>query len=384
QAQVLVLEKNLALQAQQQAHCTTQLAEKRATLPDGVTNAMETQSRIAKGEQMLKNLQAGREQKRQQLEKLGRDLAAQQAQLITLEQQQIEVAQQLATNQQQLAQALAKAGQLAHLEQIIQAWHTQQGRLVNDLARLQAQVAQQAPPDLPSLEQAYQTAAAAVAHNQTERGAHQEKWTNLEKTARALAQAQEALAELNAQAQPYQTLANCTNGDNASKLNLTNFVLRVMLEEVLQATNRRLVAMSGGRYQLHLVAELQELGGKSKRGFNLEVSDTHTGKTRPVVSLSGGETFFTSLALALGLADVASAQQGGVRVEALFIDEGFGTLDPEALDLAIRTLTDLETQHRLVGIISHVGELRERIPVRLEVHKYPTGSMLKAVTPGLA
>jgi DNA repair protein SbcC/Rad50 len=392
-AQVSALENDLDLQAKQREGRLAQLAEKRATLPDGVTNAQETEARIDKGEQMLRDLQTKREEQRQQLEQLRPILAAQQAKLTAFEQQQSDLAQELATGQQQLAGALHNAGfagadqaeaaclspaQLAQLDQAIQDWLTRRGQLDSTLARLQAQVAKQAPPDLPSLEQADQTAAAALAHNQTEWGAHQEKWKTLEKTAQALAQTQQALEERNAQAQPYQTLADCLNGDNASKLNLTNFVLRVMLEEVLQATNRRLMAMSGGRYQLHLVAELQELSGKDKkRGFNLEVSDTHTGKNRPVGSLSGGETFFTSLALALGLADVASAERGGVRVEALFIDEGFGTLDPEALDLAIRTLHDLEAQHRLVGIISHVGELRERIPVRLEVCKRPTGSTLK-------
>jgi exonuclease SbcC len=109
-------------------------------------------------------------------------------------------------------------------------------------------------------------------------------------------------------------------------------------------------------------------------GLDLEVFDHDTGTTRPANTLSGGEGFLASLSLALGLADVVQSRAGGIQLDTLFVDEGFGTLDPESLDFAIRTLLDLQQAGRLVGIISHVTELRERIDVRLEVRPGVAGS----------
>ncbi len=105
--------------------------------------------------------------------------------------------------------------------------------------------------------------------------------------------------------------------------------------------------------------------------------DHHTGSTRPVATLSGGESFLASLALALGLSDVVQAAAGGIRLDAIFVDEGFGTLDPEALDAAISALKDLQQSGRMVGIISHVAELKEWMPARLEVQRGVRGSVAR-------
>jgi len=109
-------------------------------------------------------------------------------------------------------------------------------------------------------------------------------------------------------------------------------------------------------------------------GLELEVFDTYTGIERPVSTLSGGETFLASLSLALGLADVVQTYSGGINLDTIFVDEGFGSLDPESLDLALKTLIDLQQGGRLVGIISHVPELRERIDARLEINISDMGS----------
>ncbi len=160
-------------------------------------------------------------------------------------------------------------------------------------------------------------------------------------------------------------VADAANGRNPHRLTLQRFVLRSLLEEVLGAATGRLGAMSRGRYALQVVRS--PCDGRSAGGLELEVHDAWTGAARPVATLSGGEGFLASLALALGLADVVQSRAGGIRLDTVFVDEGFGTLDEEVLDLAIRTLTDLRRDGRLVGIISHVRELRERIDARLEI-----------------
>jgi len=132
--------------------------------------------------------------------------------------------------------------------------------------------------------------------------------------------------------------------------------------------------MSTGRYQLRHSDALAARGAAS--GLGIVVHDAFTGQTRPAQSLSGGETFLSSLALALGLAEVVTARAGGIRLDTLFIDEGFGSLDDDTLELAMRTLDELRQGGRTVGVISHVEELRTRIPSRLEVVAGREGSRL--------
>lgn len=127
--------------------------------------------------------------------------------------------------------------------------------------------------------------------------------------------------------------------------------------------------------------ELEVVHGKRARpgATSPEVFDAYTGTSRPVNTLSGGESFIASLSLALGLSDVVQAYAGGIKLETIFVDEGFGSLDPESLDLAFRALMDLQKGGRLVGIISHVPELKERVDVRLEIAPSNRGSKVKFI-----
>jgi len=168
-----------------------------------------------------------------------------------------------------------------------------------------------------------------------------------------------------------KSVSDAASGNNPSKLPFHRFVLGSFLDEVLIHASQRLRLMSRGRYDLERSFE-KESHGKTG-GLGLMVSDTYTGTQRAVNTLSGGETFLASLALALGLADVVQSYSGGIQLDTMFIDEGFGTLDPESLDLAFKTLMELKNG-RLVGIISHVPELKERIDVRLEVLSGKHGS----------
>ncbi|HUG99819.1 MAG TPA: SMC family ATPase [Gammaproteobacteria bacterium] len=168
------------------------------------------------------------------------------------------------------------------------------------------------------------------------------------------------------------TIAGVAGGDNPQRISLQRFVLASRLDDVLAAASRRLRAMSRGRYLIRRITDTADR--RAAGGLELEVEDAYTASSRPVATLSGGESFQAALALALGLSEVVQAYAGGIRLDTIFIDEGFGSLDPEALDLAIDTLLDLQQAGRMVGVISHVPELRERIDVRLEVQAGVAGS----------
>jgi exonuclease SbcC len=130
--------------------------------------------------------------------------------------------------------------------------------------------------------------------------------------------------------------------------------------------------MSRGRYELERTMDRARKNAAG--GLDLEVFDSHTGVARSIGTLSGGEMFLASLSLALGLADVVQSYAGGIKLDTILVDEGFGTLDPETLDIALKALLDLQKGGRLVGIISHVPELKERIDARLEVSLTDKGS----------
>ncbi|MCW2495716.1 SbcC/MukB-like Walker B domain-containing protein, partial [Jatrophihabitans sp.] len=172
---------------------------------------------------------------------------------------------------------------------------------------------------------------------------------------------------------PVVHLARLAKGMSGNRrVNLTTYVLRQWFEQVVRAANARLTGMSSGRYEL---VRVDEGTTKAERtGLTLQVLDKHTGEQRSTRSLSGGETFYTSLALALGLADVVRAEAGGVELDTLFIDEGFGSLDAETLDQVMEVIDELRNRGRTVGIVSHVAELKHRIAERIEVRRLPDGS----------
>jgi exonuclease SbcC len=163
-------------------------------------------------------------------------------------------------------------------------------------------------------------------------------------------------------------------GANTLRMTLSSFVLAARLEEVAVAASERLLRMTQGRYSL--VHTDGTARGGARSGLGLLARDTWTGQDRETATLSGGETFLASLALALGLTDVVTAEAGGSRIEALFVDEGFGTLDEETLDEVMDVLDGLREGGRVVGLVSHVAELRQRIPAQVQVRKGRTGSTL--------
>jgi exonuclease SbcC len=164
-------------------------------------------------------------------------------------------------------------------------------------------------------------------------------------------------------------------GANNRSMSLRSYVLAARLEEVVVAASSRLREMSCGRYEFE---HTDAAGSHGRRGgLGIAVRDEYTGAVRPAATLSGGETFFASLALALGLADVVSAEAGGRVLDTMFIDEGFGSLDPETLERVMGVLDDLRSGGRVVGLVSHVDEMRSRIPAQLHVVRTESGSRLE-------
>ncbi|HYF27472.1 MAG TPA: hypothetical protein VD931_17135, partial [Baekduia sp.] len=235
-----------------------------------------------------------------------------------------------------------------------------------------------AEPDVAALEHAATEAAqrAAAAERAAARaGARQEELVALrEVLEQRLAEAEPARAQ-HALLRELATLADGSSSANRLSMRLSAYVLAARLEEVAQAASVRLQRMSEGRYSLE---HADDTGSGSRRGgLDLRVLDAWTGRHRRPSSLSGGETFFASLALALGLADVVTAESGGTRLDTLFVDEGFGSLDDEGtLDQVLDVLEDLREGGRVVGVVSHVAELRRRIPVQLRVERGHTGSQV--------
>jgi DNA repair protein SbcC/Rad50 len=234
--------------------------------------------------------------------------------------------------------------------------------------------------DAPGAQTAAAEAAAALTRAQDSeqdvRRAHEraaERAARLSERLAEVREAEEAADRLAEATDPIIRLAGLARGmDGHRRVALTTYVLRHWFEQVVAAANVRLSAMSSSRYELKRIDE-----GETRRqraGLTLSVIDRHTGEERSPKSLSGGETFYTSLALALGLADVVKAEAGGVDLDTLFIDEGFGSLDSDTLDQVLAVIDDLRDRGRVVGIVSHVADLKDRVAERLEVRRLPDGS----------
>ena len=258
------------------------------------------------------------------------------------------------------------------LQQTIAAYEQNLAAATDRLQRAQNAVNGKTDPELSACKAAEQQADALYRQLTAQTAVTAKELSDLQKAQLQLQELEKKMSALQDDYQTAASLAETARGNNPSRLTFSAFVLQAILDDVLQAANLRLTSMSRGRYSLSRTGDV--LDARRENGLNIEVTDSFTGVARPVKTLSGGELFLASLSLALGLSDVVQAYAGGIRLDTILVDEGFGTLDSEALDMAIRTLTDLQKGGRLVGIISHVSELRERISARLEVIPGQRGS----------
>ncbi|MFF6824877.1 AAA family ATPase [Streptomyces longwoodensis] len=237
--------------------------------------------------------------------------------------------------------------------------------------------ARRPPADLAAAEDAARAAAERLRRAASAQDAAARRCAELDRLSARAAAGVRRLAPLREEYDRVARLAGLTAGtsaDNERKMRLESYVLAARLEQVAAAATARLHRMSAGRYTL---VHSDNRTGRGRSGLGLHVVDAWTGRERDTATLSGGETFFVSLALALGLADVVTDEAGGVRLDTLFIDEGFGSLDDQTLDDVLDVLDALRERDRSVGIVSHVADLRRRVHAQLEVVKGRSGSVLR-------
>ncbi|HEV7978181.1 SMC family ATPase [Amycolatopsis sp.] len=279
----------------------------------------------------------------------------------------------------ELARAAARAqDRVAQLEQQLSAAQVDEARAQSALS--EPELFGVSPDDVVDVETAKQAAKEARTRSEAAlvavRGAS-ERARDLDTLAERMGSAMAELAPVEEAYAELKALSEVVNGrgQNARKMSLRSYVLAARLEEVALAATARLRTMSQGRYSF---VHSDAAGARGMRGgLGIDVLDDYSGTVRPAKTLSGGESFLASLALALGLADVVAAETGGALLDTLFIDEGFGTLDAETLDIVMNILDELRAGGRVVGLVSHVEELRQRIPTRLRVRKSRSGSTLE-------
>ena len=260
----------------------------------------------------------------------------------------------------------------------IEGDEAERASVADQLADPDLDVALMPAADVSAAESRLQAAQEALASAQRRHSVAAERATAVADLVPVVVAGLSALRPMAERAREIRVLADLVNGSgpNALRMTLTSFVLAARLEEVAVAATERLLTMTQGRYAL---AHTDTGRGTARAGLGLLVRDFWTGQDRDTASLSGGETFLASLALALGLADVVTAEAGGAPIEALFIDEGFGTLDEDTLEEVMDVLDGLRDGGRIVGLVSHVAELRQRVPAQVRVHKGRSGSDLTVV-----
>lgn len=233
-------------------------------------------------------------------------------------------------------------------------------------------------PDLEALRETHQTHAEALGRATEERVAGQSRVDHLDRLRKGIEETLRKLNGAEATSGPLRGLAALVNGQNSQRLTLETFAIGAMFDQVLEAANLRLAPMTAGRYRLERDIDG---AGRGSRGLGIQVFDIHTGKSRATSTLSGGETFIAALSLALGLADVVESASGKVRLDTIFIDEGFGSLDTEngagTLDQVLQVLNSIVRQNRAVGLISHVPLVQEAIPNGFYVRKGISGSSVE-------
>ena len=288
----------------------------------------------------------------------------------------------------ELVQAAVRAPErIDALEQAVAAYELEHARLLEGFGReaivaVAARVAagEQAPDDLQGVREQVEQLRAAAHRLTLREGERESVLRSLQALRGEYAAFRAKTAQRYDRAQMLANLAAAARGDTLGgyehQVDLVSYVLGAEFERILHSASLHLDRMSEGRYGM-VFSDHRAKGSRSGGGLNLEITDTWTGEPREASSLSGGESFLASLSLALGLAEVVQANNGGIELDTLFIDEGFGTLDAETLDMVMGTIESLRDSGRTIGLISHVEEMKNRIPTQIVVEKGQNGSSVR-------
>lgn len=273
------------------------------------------------------------------------------------------------------------------LEQAVAAYELEHARLLEGFGReamvavaARAAAGEQAPDDLQGVRERVEQLRAAAHRLTLREGERESVLRSLQALRGEYAAFRAQTAQRYDRAQMLANLAAAARGDTLGgyehQVDLVSYVLGAEFERILHSASLHLDRMSEGRYGM-VFSDHRAKGSRSGGGLNLEITDTWTGEPREASSLSGGESFLASLSLALGLAEVVQANNGGIELDTLFIDEGFGTLDAETLDMVMGTIESLRDSGRTIGLISHVEEMKNRIPAQIVVEKGQNGSSVR-------
>ena len=264
-----------------------------------------------------------------------------------------------------LNELITQVEQLTTLEEDIQTFEKELYALKEEMTKLDHLLDGREKPELEPLMLVRDTLNNSLEKNQERLNTLQYRMNQNKKIILQVREKELSIKEQLEALEELTELANVMTGDGPNKLSMERFVLQTYLKRILKRGNEKLTLLTNGRYQFELKEEQGSF--KKKTGLEINIFDDNTGTLRGVNTLSGGESFIAALSLALSLAEVIQEEAGGIKIEAMFIDEGFGSLDEDALEMAIRALESIEGEGRLIGIISHVRELKERIPQQLQI-----------------
>ncbi|ELA9303328.1 SMC family ATPase [Vibrio parahaemolyticus] len=364
-----------------------QLAKLSASLGDKYTSLEQLENDLTQIHKQIVELNNGLESAQVQLQKAVLAKSNVDSRLMTHQQWLLEANSRLEDAKTEWESALKTSAfaDEAHFlqskvsEQQTQTWQQEidnfkqtQIQLEQTLADLNQALKAVDKPNLEALNVSLSTAQNSYLEIRNQLDSTRSLFEGLEKVRNEISNLHDKNRKLEEEYKVFGTLYDVASGKTGSRISLHRFVLGVLLDDVLIQASQRLSLMSKGRYIL--ARKTEGFKGAAGRGLDLVVEDGYTGKMRDVATLSGGESFMAALALALGLSDVVQSYSGGIRLDTLFIDEGFGSLDPESLDLAIQTLVDLQQTGRMIGVISHVSELKEQMALLIDVEPSRFGS----------
>lgn len=386
------LERNKAGAVADQQRARGEVDARQSDIPKEFRDLSALAKETKRVREQIRVMERAFQKAQEELSKANEKLAAEEAAMLAAEDNAMLAAKRVMNQREVFNNSLSEAGfndeeafraakrtksEIERLETDIQAFERNLESARDRAARAELNAASLEPPDLQSLEDAAAKAKVDLEKAVREEAALSETLKRMDGWLADYGQAQDERTRLEEKYSHLGRIAAVATGQNKDGINFHRFVLAALFEDVLASASKRLHIMSNNRF--HLQRAKDRLDRRTAGGLDLEVHDAYTGTTRPVSTLSGGESFLASLSLALGLADVVQSYAGGIRLDTIFVDEGFGSLDPEALDLAFRALVDLQENGRLVGIISHVPDLRDRIDTRLEVTKDRGGSSARFV-----